>query len=260
MKRFLKLLPIYLLVLIACGYGIWQFIEKNQMPEVFQEVLPPPPTKPQKLNTEIMPKNVISMGDTFEYWPSRATGHFQCRITGVSVVKDPSECPPVEMFMEKSFFFHEGYENAEHYAQGARIVLVELELTNIDAEGYAYDGTISMSCGWFKDPYVFYPDSAINLADLAVTHGEDENLDYDEYISLYFSERYAYMPEDDPDTMGVEPSAIRIAPGETKTYTLGFPIGGRDGKPIDMTMLRAVVAADSNHLTGLFIDLELEDE
>ena len=260
MKRFLKLLPIYLLVLLACGYGIWQFFEKNQMPEVFQEVLPTQPPQPQKLNTEIVPKNVISMGDTFEYWPGKATGHFQCRITGVSVVKDPSECPPVEMFMEKSIFFHEGYENAKHYEQGCRIVLVELEMTNIDAEGYAYDGTLPTSCGLFKDPYVFQSCDVIHLADLAVTHGEDEALDYDEYLGLYFSERYAYMPEDDPDTLGSETLAVRIAPGETKTFTLGFPIGGRDGKPIDMTMLRTVVAADSNYLRGLFIDLELENE
>lgn len=254
MKRFLKLLPIYLLILTICGYGIWQFVKEHRINTSN------PQSQPIQTDSDIVPATEISFGDTFEYCPSRATGYMECRILGTTVIKNVSDCPPLEGFSEKSFCFPEGYNQAEPYEQGCRLVLVELEVTNVNAEGYTYDGTVSMSCGWFKDPYVFHPHDIMDLANLDILHGDEEEPEswyFEKYSDFYFDLRCDYMEQDDRDTMGVETEAIRIAPGESRSFTVGFAIPGQNGKETDLTMLRGILRADSNPETGIFLNLGL---
>ena len=262
-KSFLLRLPIYALIVAALGFGIWKFVNENKLPDGLTDVVP---TVATEANTDLMPEQVIGIGDTFEYWPSKAKGHMLCRITGARVVRSAAECPPEELFVEGGFWDDGGkidYENwfadGGAYDQGCRVVLVELELTNVDATALLSDGSLTMTDGWFSDAYAFLGYDVINLANLSVVYKTPETVDYQEYLSGYCSYYGEYAREDDRETLGVEPFAVRIEPGKTVTYTLGFLLPGKDGKAVDLTMLRAIRGADSDTKTGLFIDLGLEN-
>ena len=273
--NFLKRLPIYLLILALVGYGVKRFMDQNQPPEVLSDVIPTVPTQvpTQPEDPASLLKNVVSVGGYFDIYPRYGDGHFRCRIINATVVQDASVCPPKELFYDGTRFVRMiedggGYASGEYeewfveggaYDHGDRVILIELEMTNVDFVGRIYDGSFTSEDGYFKDPYAIQPYMPIQLADLARSYVVQGYRELKEYDCKYFSELGKYG-EDDPETIGSEQLAIQILPGETKTCTLGFLVENKDGKPVDMSMLRVILNADSYTETGIFIELGLENE
>lgn len=262
-KSFLLRLPVYLLIAAAIGFGVWQFIKKNVPADAWDAIWQHGDTQP---NAQLLPENVIGMGELFEYTPPGAEGTMRCRITDARVVHSAAECPPEALIQEGWFWDETGripYENwfteGGAYDQGCRIVLIELELTNVDAKASVSDGSLGSTDGFFRDPYAFLAYDVIQLADLSKPYEMPDNVDYREYWFSYYSGYGQYAPEDDPDTIGVEPFVVKVEAGQTVCYTLGFLLQGEDGKTVDLPMLRATRGADSDTKTGLFIELELVD-
>lgn len=224
-------------------------------------------------NTEIKPQNVIQIGESFSLRPMKAEGELRCTVTKVWIVEEQSQCPAEDAFdltglwayppgdsVGRIFWYKEWFTEGGAFDLGARVLMVELSVTNVDAVAALDDGTMT-SPGWFLDPYLFYAHDPIQTADLSVIQGPEGH----EYFSgvgenIYFSEQGKYG-QDDLETPGIETFGIKIPPGETVTYTLGYCVHGEpDGKVRDLSSLWLSVGADHDVKTGVFIDTKLEDE
>lgn len=222
-------------------------------------------------NTEVMPEHVIQIGDEFEYTPEvYVEGHFLCTVTDVRVVQEEAECPPAELWVSDSlaadvngeeviFEYEEWFTEGGAYDHGCRIILADVTMTNVDAESELDDGT--NSGGPFKDPYLFTAYNVLNLVDLSSVRSLGGKyhrfLGYDRgYFSFLRPDS-----EDDRETNGNEHQAIRIAPGETVSFTVGFLLhADPEGGIRDLSQLMLSVGANTSAKEGVFIDPKLGDD
>lgn len=216
-----------------------------------------------------MPKNVIQIGDTFEYYPGKVKGHFLCKITEVRILAEESQALPYEKFYypyfvaypngsdRREYYYEDWYKDDSPFDYGARIMLVDCEVTNVDAVANLDDGTNS-SMGWFHDPYAFYMHDLVNVVDLTkATKQLTGEVTYMDSEPLYTSYQNDYSEVDDRETIGLETSAIRILPNETVHFILGFCINGRPEGMKDLSMQWLLVAGSGDADTALFIDTKL---
>ncbi|MBQ7344637.1 MAG: hypothetical protein IJW45_01060 [Oscillospiraceae bacterium] len=222
-------------------------------------------------NTEVMPEHVIQIGDEFEYTPEvYVEGHFLCTVTDVRVVQDEAECPPPELWVSTRlaatvegecvyFQYDEWFTEGGAYDHGCRVILVDVTMTNVDAESELDDGTCEG--GPFNDPYLFTAYNVVNLV----------NLSYVQSLGGAYHSFHCYYPyhftflrpdsEDDRETLGNEQHAIRIAPGETVSFTLGFSLDAeQEGEARDLSQLMLSVGANTSAKEGVFIDPKLGDD
>lgn len=219
-------------------------------------------------NTEVMPQNVIQLGDDYEYTPVDVTGHFLCKITDARIITDPEDCPPKE-YMESSnlratvdgervrFPYEEWFTEGGAYDHGCRLVMVELTVTNVNAQSPV---STEANPEGYNDPYRFAPHNFVRLINLADLSGNDEYQSYQK-IFCNFCSPHMDAPEDDPATDGQENVSFRVQPGETVTFTMTFPLNtNQDGTTPELSMLMLSSGANTDVETGLFIDLELGDD
>ena len=184
----------------------------------------------------------LQLGDTFEYYPGRATGKLLCTVTNARVVTEESECPPYDWFVaERLTAVIDGKEVYYHYPdffveggafdRGCRIILVDVTVENVDAKGLPKD-----QGGEFASPYAFSVNSFFNMGDKSVVFPhpeEDMPSGYLKTSSMCFSQANQYSEGEYTD-----PCAIEILPGETVNYTLGFAVHTKtDGTPRDLSAL-----------------------
>ncbi|MBQ7346307.1 MAG: hypothetical protein IJW45_09660 [Oscillospiraceae bacterium] len=256
-KMYLGRLPVYALLLAALGYGLWKFGQEHEPPEQIgvESTEETSGDVPYQKNDGIMPTNVIQIGDTFRHQPYMSEGHFQCKVIGARVVRDASECPPKELFVESGgrlsagterYPYEEWFTEGGAYDQGARVVLVDLEVTNVDAVSLLDE----------EDAFFLY--DVIQVADLTkLMVTKDGKLEFYDYWELGFDYLSYYGQYPSEDTMMAV--AMKVAQGETVRYTIGFTVDAAPGFPVDVTMLRAILDANSDTQTGVFIDLGLEE-
>lgn len=225
-------------------------------------------------NTEIKPKNVIRMGESFEFLipESKGTGHFLCTVTGARILTDESQLSLVEPNQllegdklvatidgEGVFYpYDEWFTEGGAFDRGCRFILVDLSVTNVDAQGWLDS---EEPRGFFEERYTFHSYEFISLANLSRYTEVDEQYDFARVHCRYFDKMGDFCPEDILTTLGYEPYAIQILPGQTVTYTLGYGVNtDLEGNPVPLSDLMVVAGADRNAETGIFIDLELEDD
>ena len=222
-------------------------------------------------NTEVMPEHVIQIGDEFEYTPEvYVEGHFLCTVTDVRIVQDEAECPPADLWGSDSlgaivdgeeviFEYEEWFTEGGAYDHGCRIILADVTMTNVDAESELDDGT--NSGGPFKDPYLFTAYGVVNLVDLSYVQSlGGAHHSFHSYTLGYYS-FIRPISEEDWETLGYEHKAIRIAPGETVSFTVGFLLHADDeGGTRDLSRLMLSVGANTSAKEGVFIDPKLGDD
>lgn len=216
---------------------------------------------------QVMPQNVLQLGDTFEFFPGKADGHFICSVTDARVVTEASDCPEKVYFLEdfcatvdgeyKCFEYEQWFTDGGAIDSGCHIVIVDVSITNVDAVAWLDSAE---NRGFFEDPYMFYGYEIVQLADLTDLREVDNVRDYGQLHAAYISYLGQYAEKDDPLTMGIEPYAIRIQPGETVNISLGFLLPTySDGRSRDLSMQWLCRQANSNVEDGLFIDIGLGD-
>ena len=268
-KSIFAFVLIFPLLLSGCGEG--ELLAEPTVPVITE-------------NTVILPENVIQIGESFGLDASQqmpADGHFTCTVTNVWVVTEESQCPSKEAMDEhayveayvdgepKTFEYEEWFTEGGAWDYGARIVMVDLTVTNVDAVAWLDDGTFSSSCGFYFHDYAFASNYFVNVVDLSELHG----MKGDEYCyaerQVYFSRKGEYIEatglteEEVIDSLNDDNYAIMVKPGETVSFTLGFAVDGEeDGKPADLSMRWLVVSTEHGKILkkGTFIDTKLENE
>ena len=228
-KAFLLRLPVYLALVAVVGVGIWNWWKQFGLPEQLQEVLPtqPPPAE-QGIPPEKLVKNILSIGDTFSVYPGRATGHLDCKVLSARFVNEEADCPREWLVREGCLHIygdeHGPYEYDEWFLpggpleQGARLVRIELEITNVDAVANVQVGDFDPACNAnYREPDLFDSYNLLVIADLGTMDALGNS---SWYRTALFSETGKYAPEDDLETIGNERYALKLAPGETKQITL----------------------------------------
>ena len=264
LKPFLLRLPIYALIVALIGVGGWKFVKENKLPDFVSDAVPTETAgeDPEEINVA-EPKTMLAIGDTFKYKYTLGTGHFLCKITGASIIDEASECPPEEQFKtsnpvwaddadgEVTFFtYDEFFTEGGACDRGVRFVKVDLEVTNVDAQCFPYvEG--SFSDGLFKDPYLVHYYEFLHVVDLARVNWPNRVAGFNRYDLC--------LPEDDRATIGIETNAIRVAPGETVSFSYYFWMPVFHGRPTDVGHICAISGVDTNLETGIFIDLDLEN-
>ena len=224
-------------------------------------------------NDGVMPEQVLQIGDSFDYTPFKATGHLSCKVTNVRVVTEAAECPPKEFFSEDMIWamvdgesieyeYEEWFTEGGAFDHGGRLLLADLTVTNVDAHMRLDNGTF-YETGDFLDPYLFYGYYVVTLADLTriEASGDGSHQNYTNHSTDYYSYMGQFFTEDNPDSIGYEPYAIRIAPGETVKYTVGFLLDtDEEGNPKDLSKQWLCVGAYADVKEGIFIDTALEGD
>lgn len=233
-----------------------------------------PEVSTQSTAATVLPENAIQVGDTFEYCPKKADGHFTCSVTDVRVVAEEAQCPPKEQFLETHTW---GYKNGKEiifdYDQwfteggafdlGVRLILVDLTVTNVDAIAWLDNGTFYGDCGYFYEPDVFPAHEIVQWINFSNIYGEGKDQYYFGDKVDYFSRTGEFCEEDITDTLGTEPFAIQIKPGETISFTVGYILHGeRDGTPQDLSTSYLGIGNTGSYFVdrGSFIKLNLGEE
>ena len=233
-KSFLFRLPIYLVLVAVVGTGLWNYLMQIKLPEQLQEALATqPPTIELETPPEELEDNILCIGDHFSLYPSYATGHLDCRVTSAGFVTDEADCPRDWLTTESylniydeehgPYYYDEWFLPGGPLEQGARLVRIELEITNVDAVANVQEGSFHPDvCNVrYKEPDLFDGFGLLSIADLS-TMDKEGNFSY--YHTALFSETGKYSSEDDRETMGDERYALKLAPGETKYITIIFSI------------------------------------
>lgn len=222
-------------------------------------------------NTEIMPENVLQLGESFTFDKFLGEGTLECKVTKAWLVEEESQCPAEESFCltgllafpgginsASTYHYNEWFTEGGAFDLGARVLMVEISVTNVDAEGWLDNGIYEGDFGFFANPYLFYAYCPITAVDLTELWGEGEHESFrDMGQCIYFSEMGEYS-QDDLDTMGNEEMAIEIKPGETVTYTLGFGVDGdTEGQAMDFSKVWVAVSGTLEVDDGIFIDTKL---
>ena len=182
----------------------------------------------------------LQLGDTFEYYPDRATGKLLCTVTNARVVTEESECPPYDWFVaykltavidgkEVYYRYPDFFVEGGAFDRGCRIILVDVTLENVDAMGLPKD-----QGGSFNSPYAFYASFVCSMGNKSILIPAPDDLPsmYLQNGPMCFSQANQYTEGEYTD-----PCAIEILPGETVTYTLGFPVHTKsDGSPQDLSV------------------------
>lgn len=217
-------------------------------------------------NEEVKPRHYISIGDEYKYYPSNADGYFLCRITDVRIMNE-SECPPKEQMdsdlligKDKVYRYDEWFTEDGAYANGCHIIFVDVTVKNVDAVAWLASAEPQ---GLFEDPYAFYLYSAVGVADISQLYEDEKTGErsfvYDGGIN-YFSMAGQYDGESGDDVPGILDYATRVCPGESVSFTVGFPVHtNSDGSPKDLSQLVLCVSRDAGVDTGVFIDMGLGD-
>ena len=217
-------------------------------------------------NDTVKPKNYISIGDTYEYYPGCADGHFLCKVTDVRIMTE-SECPPKEMLdsdtlvgKDKEYGYDEWFTEDGAYANDCRVILVDVTVENVDAVAWLASADPQ---GHFEDPYAFYVYSVVGISDISQLYEDEEtgrqSFTYTGYQN-YFSLRGQYDGDSGNNVPGILDYATQLLPGESVSFTVGFPVHvNYDGSPKDLSKLVLCVNLDAGVETGVFIDMGLED-
>ena len=232
------------------------------------------------------PQNTIQIGDSFECYPNRAEGHFLCTVTDVQLVTEADQCPPKEAFCDNvSLLVHSGYDEGPKvyqyedwfieggaFDQGARIMLVDITVTNVDAVALLSDGTLTETDGYFHDCDAFHSYSFVTTADMSkAEEWPDGSRVVNDWMTtlIYYSRAGEYYPEELHDTPGQELYALQIPIGKTVSFTLGYSIDGhQNGTAPELSDLWLVVHPGRNITTeglrnletSIFIDTKLGSE
>lgn len=211
----------------------------------------------------IMPRNIIQIGETYDFSITQADGHFLCTITGARMVTKQSECPPKEWFDsvyettldvgDKQYPYDEWFTEGGAFDQNCRLILVDISVTNVDAQSWLDNGTFVTGCGWFADANLFYAHDFGKLADLNAVIKRTNLTQYMATDALGFSRFGEYT--DDPITKGYEPAAIRISPGDTVSFTLAYSHDTSQDPASQMLC----ISLDTDPENGIFVDLKLGD-
>lgn len=219
-------------------------------------------------NTEVVPQNMIKIGDSYEYTPIGATGHLLCKVTDARIITKQEDCPPKEHLEASNLYasidgervrfpYEEWFSEGGAFDHGCRFLMAELTVTNVDAVSPTdtnLEGVV------YNDPYRFAPHNFVRLANLCDLSTTEEEQSYYK-IAVTYCSPWLDAPEDDPATSGQEHVSFRVQPGETVTFTVGFLLNtNRDGTPLDPSMLMLCRSSESGVETGLFIDLGLGDD
>ena len=216
-------------------------------------------------NNTVKPANYISIGDEYDFYPSMAEGHFQCRVTDVRLMTE-EECPPKEMLAsdaligkDKVYRYEEWFTEDGAYDNGCRIILVDVTVKNEDATAWLASGE---NQGLFEDPYAFYVYSTVGIADTSQLYENKETGTRSFAFTsnfLYFSLVGQYDGEDGSHIPGIVAYATQLRPGESISFTIGYPVhANSDGSPKDLSQLVLCVNGNADVETGLFIDMGLE--
>ncbi len=224
----------------------------------------------------VYPRNIIHIGDSFEYYPTPGEGHFLCMVDNVWVVDRASQCPVESKFVipileayaegedkRRIYWYDEWFTEGGPFDRGAQIVMVDITVTNVDAVAKLHNGTLT-DTGLFYEPDVFSAYDIFELTDLSRYEGTGSKLCYYGTDSSYFSRMGEYS-EDILETPGTESAAIQLPPGESIQYTLGYMVHGEPGGTVADLSVRWLYVkgtgwADGHADTGIFIDTELGDE
>ena len=232
------------------------------------------------------PQNTIQIGDSFECYPNRAEGHFLCTVTDVQLVTEADQCPPKEAFCDNvSLLVHSGYDEGPKvyqyedwfieggaFDQGARIMLVDITVTNVDAVAWLSDGTLTETDGYFHDCDAFHSYSFVTTADMSkAEEWPDGSRVVNDWMTtlIYYSRAGEYYPEELHDTPGQELYALQIPIGQTVSFTLGYSIDGHQNRTApELSDLWLVVHPGRNITTkglrnletSIFIDTKLGSE
>lgn len=233
------------------------------------------PTQPAvNSNSAVLPKNFIQIGDSFDYYPDLADGHFECTVTDVRVASAQSQCPPKEQFTvpwacgvkdgeEIIFEYEEWFTDGGAFDLGVRLVMVDLTVTNVDAVAWLDNGLLNEDCGYFLDAQAFPTNQIVTLVNLSSVQGTGADRYYFGQGAEHFSRAGEFTEKDIPDTLGTENFAIKIMPGETAAFTVGFIVnGGEDGQPQDPSLWWLGIGNSGGYYVdrGRFIELDLGEE
>ena len=276
-KAFLLRLPVYLVLIAVVGVGIWNWWKQFGLPEPLQEVLPtqPPPAE-QGIPPEKLVKNILSIGDTFSVYPWEATGHLDCKVLSARFVNEEADCPRewligegyLEAYNDEhgSYVYDEWFLPGGPLEQGARLVNIELEVTNVDAVANVQVGDFDPAAcdAYYREPDLFDGYNLLVIADLGTM---DSYGNSSWYHTALFSETGKYAPEDDVGTVGNERYALKLAPGETKQITLiisvpsTFEHTARDPEYLFLLNYQSIDlhSIENDIRDWEYIDLNLED-
>lgn len=271
-KAFLLRLPVYLVLVTIVGFGLWKFYREVGLPQQVQEILPTdPPLDEQGIPPEELVDNIIGIGDIFSLYPWEAVGHFDCKITSARFVTQQEDCPREWLIDEKClttfdeehgpYYYDEWFLPGGPLEQGARLVRIDLEVTNVDAVANVHEGGFNPSeyLGAYREQDLFDCYNLLVMTDLSTI---DSYGNSDWYHAALLSETGKIFLEDDWETPGDERYALKIAPGETKQITIIFSIPSTFSQtsrnPEYLFVLNFQIAdRTSNKFT--YIDLNLEE-
>lgn len=136
------------------------------------------------------------------------------------------------------------------FVEGAKLVMVDVTVTNIDAKMRTQKDADENGKGGgdYTDPYVFRVDSLLGFADTKETTdaisafgGVSSTGNYPQLNACYFS----LLNECEEHSF-----AFRLVPGETMTYTVGIVVGNnQDGSERDLSAI-VVRVASAKHIGG----------
>lgn len=231
-------------------------------------------SQPVNSSTITLPQNIIQIRDPFDYFPDLANGHFKCTVTDVQVVTEQSQCPQQDYFIVTgvcaykngdsiSFEYDEWFTEGGAFDLGARLILVDLTVTNVDAVAWLDNGLFNEECGYFNDACAFPTNNIVTLIDLSNVHGSGNDQYFLGHEVVYFSRAGEFAEEDIPNTLGTENFAIKIMPGETASFTIGFFVhGNEDGQPQDLSSWCLGIGNSGGYYvdSGRFIELKFGEE
>ena len=141
------------------------------------------------------------------------------------------------------------------FVEGAKLVMVDVTVTNIDAKMRTQKDADENGKGGgdYTDPYVFRVDSLLSFTDtekttdaISVFGGVSSAGNYPQLNARYFSLL---------NNCEEHPFAFRLEPGETMTYTVGIVVGNnKDGSSRDLSTI-AVRIASAKHIGGAESDV-----
>lgn len=180
------------------------------------------------------PSNNIS-GVTIELFSELQSGKLLYTITNAYVVTNKNDIPTNGGFIgtpsvwqmnngqEQSFIYPEFIKDDGNFIDDCYLILVDITIKSENAMGYTEPPK-----KMFDDPYLF-SSNRLTLADMTDTdpHG---------FYCVTEADYFSGLWEQNKDT---DPAVIRLEPGEAKTYTYGFFIGGykSDGSKTDLSQL-----------------------
>lgn len=270
-KAFLLRLPVYLVLVIVVGLGIWNFWKQVGLPEQLQEVLPTePPLDEQGIPPEELVDNIIGIGEAVPVYDEEFTGHLELTVTEARFVTSQADCPKEWMYEYATLYAPP--EEADDFSydhwflpngpldRGARLVRLEVSITNVDAVAKVQVGNefdASNITGFFYEDDFFPHNFLLHLTDLSETDA-DGNLR--RFQVEGHSDVGKFVREDDPNTIGTDNMALKIPLGKTVQVSMIFPVSTKDnGTARNPGYLFGVVKGKEIDDPRTYIDLNLED-